>query len=246
MISCRALICISVLGAAFIFLFSCGLPKAPFIIDENDVEFSPDDATVNYLIEDINSNNNYLGFTVKIDSSFDTESQGINLYYYYSSNSTAYSEIAEDNLVDSSNSFQPQVVQIDEETIYVYRFTSSKSSYSPPTASISKPAGQPYAVDGKLTLFAAGGIEVYIELTLTDVTDGNDTIVENGLQLSRFDYSKDSLLLAENDAERPEGLDIDGEYYLHIFGSFYARTDDTGFDNSVAVADVVYLGRIKL
>ncbi len=43
-----------------------------------------------------------------------------------------------------------------------------------------------------------------------------------------------------------EGLmNINGEYYLHIFGAFYARTDDTGFDNSVAVADVVYLGSVK-
>ncbi|MCF7943227.1 MAG: hypothetical protein K9L21_02215 [Spirochaetia bacterium] len=243
--SCRALICISVLGAAFVFLFSCGLPKAPFIIDASDVVFTAKSETVNYLIEDLYSNN-FLDFTVEIDSSFDIASQGINLYYYYSPNEAAYSEIAADDLVDSSNSFQPQAVQINEETISVYRFTSSQSSNSPPTADIAKPAGQPYAIDGKLTIFpdVEGGDKVYIKLTLTDVTDGNDTSIENDLQLNRYDF-KDSLLLTVNDAERPENLKIDDDYYLHIFGSFYARTDDTGFDNSTAIADVVYLGSVK-
>jgi hypothetical protein len=238
--SCRALICISVLGAAFIFLFSCGLPKAPFIIDENDVVLGATTSSV--LSEGPNSVNNYLDFTVDIDSSFDIASQGINLYYYYSSNGSAHSEIAEKNLVDSSNSFQPQAVQINEETIFVYRFTSSLSSNTPPTADIDKPAGQPYAIDGKLTLKAdeGGEEEVFLELTLTDDIE---TFFKESL--NRFDF-KDSLLLAENDAERPEGLDIDGEYYLHIFGSFYARTDDTGFDNSTAIADVIYLGSVKL
>ncbi|MBL7007163.1 MAG: hypothetical protein ISR78_08790, partial [Spirochaetia bacterium] len=210
---------------ASIFFVSCGLPKNPFIIDtvlepsNSSVVISADSAT-NSLYFSINN----------IDEVF--TNNGINFFYCYSNKVISLNNAA--NIAKSINTTtynSLQEIPIGEDTFYLYCFNIGEGdTYSLPSLNIDNVlthlAGNS-SLAGKIQVAASGSYDVIMDLSLFLTSISTDNLLTTDNRFIRYTESgigEESIILDPDDSDIPVDFIINEEnYYLHIFGSYYAN-----------------------
>ncbi|NQT57809.1 MAG: hypothetical protein HQ557_02380 [Bacteroidetes bacterium] len=231
---------------ASIFFLSCGLPKNPFIV-ETYIKSN------NYLGPiNVESTNNFLDFSIlTIDDIY--TNNGINIFYCYTNSETiSLSNPANLKLINTTSYNNPQHVEIDAEIYDLYIFKIGEdNTYTLPSINIDDVLASlsgSTSLDGRIDASAVSD-DIFLDLSLYLTTDSTIDLLSNG-RLVRYTVGsgKESIILSTDDYEESENITTDVFYYLHIFGSYYAKEPSYEIDHDSIIADaaVAYLGSVEL
>ena len=232
---------------ASIFFVSCGLPKDPFILDKTIL------IAKNFLGPiALPSSRDSLEFSIiNIDNIYTTN--GINFYFIYTNDENPF-KLNNTYPINSTVYSQNQTLTISDKDYHVYVFKiDDNNENSLPTIQITDilPSMTEDSLYGYLTASLVNSVDdVQLHISIDDNSTSSNSLVGDELLLrySSLSSSPIGIINADKFDGVLHGTPVSDYYYLHIFGSYYAKepSEEFHYDNIVADTKVTYLGSVEL
>lgn len=233
----RKLLIISALCASFFFI-SCGIPQSPFILDDSDVLISVSSADSDLALAYPETTE--IPFTVAYPGGEVFDTNGVNIYYLYSQNET-YSFSLLDSIADEIDSRRSeQIINLGDTDYQIYRFIGD-TSYMPTLLTDSVVLTLPDKTEPFTVLIRLDKKDNALFLNLSIPESDTDVSVD----LYRYNRTTTNIIYHANSSFENYEINESETYYLYLFGTIYARNNDSTSEFT-ADTEGVFLGSIEL